>query len=397
MYNGIGLSSVRGSGTSGYVQANAFNRYKKGGNKPSNGDDDTRHGNRKQGPNEEVLAHNRKRQLELKVFEYRVELEDDDVPDDEIERRVEAYRAKLLREEADKERGNVAGSGTHEAAARKQHDMQKLQDAFGVGGYQEGAAFTKEYHEKKRQAREEERLARQRAREEEEARRRDEWEAREREKEQRATLGANDDDVDADEERRARERALDAELDQYRREQEGLKKRENEDEDEDDEEEGRHESEGNGGSERRAFAPEELEGDAGSEEAPRKRARYDTDSDDEESEMEEESDEAIQALTEDDTDKAGAQHEEPVAPTDAAPAPEQVREQDPEPDLKEASTQKVLEDVILALFAEKDILRKKEVVTAAEEAGVVFQDNEYSKLIRKHAISQPGGKWKKNG
>lgn len=78
MYNGIGLSSARGSGTNGYVQRNLSTlprnkqkiEYKTEdqlqkldllANKP---------------PNAEILEHQRKREIEVKVLEYRDELEE---------------------------------------------------------------------------------------------------------------------------------------------------------------------------------------------------------------------------------------------------------------------------------------------------------------------------------
>ena len=382
MYNGIGLSTVRGSGTSGYVQANAFNRHKKGLNRPSrDGGDDARHGNRKQGPNADVLAHNRKREFELRVFEYRVGLEDEGLAEDEIDKRVDVFRAKLVEEE-EKEQGvmNVSkGGGTHEAAARKQHDMQKLQEAFGVGGYEEGAAFTKEYHERRKQEREQERLARQRAREEEreeeereEERRREEREAGERVRER---LGAED----LDEEKRARERALDAELDAYREEERDLNGS------------NRQASGSDGGSdvEEEDSGSEDEDEDEG--DAPRKRARHDTDSEHEEERYVGDGGqgEKEQGQVEECADQSSGDDRDEDVAGDPVPAPA-VPASAPE-----ALPGKVLEDVILALFAEKDVLRKKEIVAAAEDAEVEFQDGEYSKLMRKLATSQPGGKWKR--
>ena len=77
MYNGIGLVTPRGSGTSGHVQANKFNvrrapvpRFGEDGPPRPGGDVVGRK------PNQEILDHARKRQLEVKLFEYRVELED---------------------------------------------------------------------------------------------------------------------------------------------------------------------------------------------------------------------------------------------------------------------------------------------------------------------------------
>jgi len=70
---------VRGSGTSGYVQTNKFNirgppsRNERGG-RDGNGEKSDVH--RK--PNKDILEHNRKREIEVKVMELRVKLEDDE-------------------------------------------------------------------------------------------------------------------------------------------------------------------------------------------------------------------------------------------------------------------------------------------------------------------------------
>ncbi len=68
MYNGIGLLTPRGTGTSGHIQNNKFN---------------IRHGppNRLRAPDEQRAGegnkHNAKRELELKVAEEQAKLEDE--------------------------------------------------------------------------------------------------------------------------------------------------------------------------------------------------------------------------------------------------------------------------------------------------------------------------------
>ena len=78
---GIGLTTVRGTGTSGYVQTNKFNirgahsRDERGrGGRDGSGEKSDVH--RK--PNKDILEHNRKREIEVKVMELRVKLEDEE-------------------------------------------------------------------------------------------------------------------------------------------------------------------------------------------------------------------------------------------------------------------------------------------------------------------------------
>ncbi len=74
---GIGLTSVRGTGTSGYVQTNKFNL--RGG--PDRGERERKEGSQKGHvvkANKDIIDHNRKRELEVKVMEYRIQLEDEE-------------------------------------------------------------------------------------------------------------------------------------------------------------------------------------------------------------------------------------------------------------------------------------------------------------------------------
>lgn len=77
MYNGIGLQTVRGTGTSGYVQTNKFNLTRRPA-KFTQSQNDT--GNLAGPPqtkaNEGILEHNRKREIEKKLLELEDELTD---------------------------------------------------------------------------------------------------------------------------------------------------------------------------------------------------------------------------------------------------------------------------------------------------------------------------------
>lgn len=76
MYNGIGLSTVRGSGTSGYVQTNKFNLNRRPPAKPVNPKAEAAElaGPPQNKANDAILEHNRKREIERKLVEYEDEL-----------------------------------------------------------------------------------------------------------------------------------------------------------------------------------------------------------------------------------------------------------------------------------------------------------------------------------
>jgi serine/arginine repetitive matrix protein 2 len=79
MYNGIGLSTVRGSGTNGYVQKNfAHVRKRPKQNETYKTEEEIAHLERQlnRKPNEEILEHERKRLVESKCMELQIELED---------------------------------------------------------------------------------------------------------------------------------------------------------------------------------------------------------------------------------------------------------------------------------------------------------------------------------
>lgn len=77
MSSNVGLNTPRGSGTSGYVQKNAANLRPRDNTAPypKDGLDSIRH--RQRQPDHEILEHDRKREIEVKVFELRDKLEDD--------------------------------------------------------------------------------------------------------------------------------------------------------------------------------------------------------------------------------------------------------------------------------------------------------------------------------
>ena len=96
MYNGIGLPTARGSGTNGYVQRNLAHVSKKRQMRPdivSQPDP-----NINKGPNPELVMHQKKREIESKCLRLRQELEGKGWRHDDIEKEINAYRARKLKE-----------------------------------------------------------------------------------------------------------------------------------------------------------------------------------------------------------------------------------------------------------------------------------------------------------
>ncbi|CAK9178698.1 unnamed protein product [Ilex paraguariensis] len=107
MYNGIGLQTARGSGTNGYVQANKFFVRPKTGkvivdNKGFESGQGTAGLTKK--PNKEILEHDRKRQIQLKLVVLEDKLIDQGFTDAEIAEKLDEARrtieATSLSEEA---------------------------------------------------------------------------------------------------------------------------------------------------------------------------------------------------------------------------------------------------------------------------------------------------------
>lgn len=76
MYNNIGILTPRGTGTSGHVQANKFNLRRAPVPKFQEGQQQQGMAAADKKPNQDILEHNRKRQVEVKLLELRDELEE---------------------------------------------------------------------------------------------------------------------------------------------------------------------------------------------------------------------------------------------------------------------------------------------------------------------------------
>jgi hypothetical protein len=77
MSSNVGLTTPRGSGTSGYVQRNLSNLRPRDNAAPYSKDVELMKHRQRQ-PDAEILDHDRKRQIEAKVFEERIKLEDEE-------------------------------------------------------------------------------------------------------------------------------------------------------------------------------------------------------------------------------------------------------------------------------------------------------------------------------
>ncbi|KKA26773.1 hypothetical protein TD95_001696 [Thielaviopsis punctulata] len=137
----VGLSTPRGSGTSGYVQRNLA--HIKPRNYPAYNPDAEIKEHRPREANQEILEHDRKRAVESKVFDLRDKLEDEGVDEDEIDRRCDDLRKQLLakmnnahnnnRNNGRRGRRDFKSHEVHEMADAKQHESERMRRALRLG------------------------------------------------------------------------------------------------------------------------------------------------------------------------------------------------------------------------------------------------------------------------
>jgi serine/arginine repetitive matrix protein 2 len=95
-YNGIGLTTARGSGTNGYVQRSlAHVRRREERQKMPEGILAT---SLTKAPNADLLEHQRKRAVELKCAEMEERMEEQGYAEEEIAEKISEYRQKLLQQ-----------------------------------------------------------------------------------------------------------------------------------------------------------------------------------------------------------------------------------------------------------------------------------------------------------
>lgn len=121
-------------------------------------------------PDAAILDHERKRTIEVKCLELQDELEERGIDEDEIEKKVAELRERLTRTAlpgpGERARGSIKPHETHELAAAKERENERMARAFGIGAnHSEGAAFDRQLQAQKAAERKAEREERDRARE----------------------------------------------------------------------------------------------------------------------------------------------------------------------------------------------------------------------------------------
>lgn len=169
MYNGIGLTTARGSGTSGHVTKNLsyvkpeFFRNKLDSNSGRNRADDSRSSAPKiSGGNRDILEHNKKRAVEARLFALQESLVEEGFTDVEIAEKISRRRQELNDAETETtKKGKVSGSDSHSIAIRKQEEMVRARNAFGIkDDFVAGEAFDPEVQERKKREAQERRAQR---------------------------------------------------------------------------------------------------------------------------------------------------------------------------------------------------------------------------------------------
>ena len=170
-YNGIGLSTVRGSATNGFVQRNLGWVRQSDSERRRAAAADGRAGGGggrdlvaapMRQSNADIVAHDVKRRIELRTAELRIKLEDEGTwGADEIDTRCDTLRAQLIAE-ADAGREKTArllprpipGDVTAVTAAAKEAELKRVRGAWGLSeGHVPGASFDREALEAKKMER----------------------------------------------------------------------------------------------------------------------------------------------------------------------------------------------------------------------------------------------------
>jgi len=215
MYNGIGVTTTRGTGTNGYVMRNLSHvRTDKKDNQPKYDYNDKGilggfESTLVKKPNKDILEHDRKRQVELKCIELQDMLEEKGTYEEaEITEKVNEMRKMLLEKEGLNNQTTDApaeaitsttGLNSHQIAEASQNKNAKMRNAFGIKEeFPEGSSF-KEEHQKTRK--EEEKAERElkykeREKEREKHRKREDKEAERHDRDRNADRDRDEEEID---------------------------------------------------------------------------------------------------------------------------------------------------------------------------------------------------------
>ncbi|KAJ1945306.1 RNA-splicing factor [Kickxella alabastrina] len=159
MYNGIGLNTPRGSGTSGHVIRNASSLRpgQAGGSSQRMHQYESDRPIKTKPIDKGILEHERKRQVEIKCLKLQDELEAQGLDEDETDKRVDELRQQLLKnlDNLDLLGGKkIKSFETQRLAEAKGKENEVLARALRVeDGYVEGSAFDRELQDLRRQKR----------------------------------------------------------------------------------------------------------------------------------------------------------------------------------------------------------------------------------------------------
>ncbi|XP_055388401.1 uncharacterized protein LOC129616952 [Condylostylus longicornis] len=146
MYNGIGLPTARGSGTSGYIQRNLSYLKPRRSDFPSaTAIGSERYFDEEKAPkvkkaNAELLQHEKRRKVEVQLVVFSDELKSKGLEEEEMEKLINLERERLLGCMAEKEiharnkqdREVILGLDTHQLAALKDSENRRLRDALDL-------------------------------------------------------------------------------------------------------------------------------------------------------------------------------------------------------------------------------------------------------------------------
>ncbi|EER15437.1 Pre-mRNA-splicing factor cwc-21, putative [Perkinsus marinus ATCC 50983] len=163
MYNGIGLQTARGSGTSGYVQRNkSYLRPQRTDIKPFREAEAAAPPKPKKA-DPELIYHNQKREIEVKLIDLEDTLLESGEEEGIVQKKVDKERQKLYKELDDRRADAEAHGGeleadqlasTHEYLQMQERQAERAAKAFGINtrNHEEGVAFDRDrQHQQKLQ------------------------------------------------------------------------------------------------------------------------------------------------------------------------------------------------------------------------------------------------------